>query len=605
MHGPRTSCSVLAALAATVATLAGQQQPQQSAGVIGENASAILSKQDYGNLSPALKEKMVLQLPQKDGTVRTYFDDLKLTDFKALSKFAPTTQGQRPRIYHPVSCTTCDESGLDEHRVPRVHNGGYGKPALNAPSFAAFSRPRIEGLNVKVAMIDQGWVFAEHIEFVDSTTKVSRVSPSAAQKISDEHATADAGTLGAAGVDPRARGSAPRANILSVVPPSDGKYWTAVEGILNLPISSHSTVAAAGWDGQNWWGLEGQVRDAEFGRYGDDAEAADALSARAPNHLMVVAAGNDRDDGQKLSVQPVEHRHRVRMDDGTIVWKKGSDTHPPDGADGGLGTVVGSCVGKNVVCVGAVTDIDVSGAAPYTLFTNFGPTNDGRVKPDVVANGFDVFALGVGQPYVNKLQGTSQAVPMVAGIVALIKEGFSKLRTVADPTAAELKAVLLHTASRPKLAPGPDPRFGWGLPDATAALDYLDDTDAVIKMIEVKAGESPKQTFDRDDDLPFRVTVVWTDPAQTQADAVKRALVSDVDATVKAPGTGGAVHFPWMLDRSVPHGARRAANHVDNVEIIDVDKGAIGTWTLNLNGANLVAGTKQVVAIALPGKTGS
>jgi len=581
----------------TVVAAAVTANGQQSWSASGD-ATAIIPNQAFGKLPADLKEKIVLQLPQRDGGTRFVFDDLKPDQVRTLSKMFQT-QGLRPRIFRPVSCDDCDDSGLLDHKVPPVHNGAYGKPQ-KTPNTQARARPPLQGRGVRVAMIDLGKVYSDHVEFLDSN-KASRVSPRASQTESDEHATADAGTLGAAGINSSARGSAPLANIVAVVPTTD--YWSAVESVLDVPISSHSTVVPAGWHGQEWWGIVGQTRDAEFGRYGIDAEIADTLSARKPQHLMVVAAGNDRDDGPRTFVQPVEHLHRVRLEDGTVVWQSSSkDTHPRDGDNGGFQTVVGACVAKNVVCVGAVPDIGAAANPQATVFTNFGPTLDIRIKPDIVANGFDVFALGVKTAYVSQLAGTSQAAPMVAGIAALIKEGFSLLRGVANPTAAELKAVLLHTASRENLPPGPDPKLGWGMADAKAAADYLEDKSAIVQTVVIKPGAPTTLTFAREEDKPFRVTVVWTDPPQTQAGAEKGALVSDVDAVVVAPPNGSTTHLPWVLEGTSPFAAKRGPNHVDNVEIIDVAAGAIGTWTLRLT---LAKGGPQAVAVALPGKEGS
>jgi subtilisin family serine protease len=319
--------------------------------------------------------------------------------------------------------------------------------------------------------------------------------------------------------------------------------------------------------------------------------------------LLVTAAGNDRSDGQPLFAQPVKHYHQV-LENGKLSWEySATDKHPRDGADGGFHTVLGSCVAKNVLCIGATTDSSELTRTIVAEFSNFGPTLDGRIKPDLVANGWDVLSLSTSAATLYKQRdndGTSQATPLVAGVAALVIEALKHYETDLQPPAAMVKAVLLHTA-RALDAGGPSPMSGWGLPDATAAGELLQDRNNTVKMVTVTAGAATVVKFKRTTSDPFRVTAVWTDRPAPATGGDKKALVNDVDTELTVAGIATPL-LPWVLGDTKPFAAQQAANHKDNVEIIDVvNQGRAGEWTLTLRPNAFKPGTVQRVAIVVPG----
>jgi hypothetical protein len=119
-------------------------------------------------------------------------------------------------------------------------------------------------------------------------------------------------------------------------------------------------------------------------------------------------------------------------------------------------------------------------ADQVVAFSSRGPTQDDRIKPDVVAPGTFIlstrstrlapnnFAWKAYPP--NKsyffMGGTSMATPLTSGAVGLIREFLRKERGLANPSAALLKATLLAGAQRlPKTAPAgtiADPHQGFG-----------------------------------------------------------------------------------------------------------------------------------------------
>lgn len=88
----------------------------------------------------------------------------------------------------------------------------------------------------------------------------------------------------------------------------------------------------------------------------------------------------------------------------------------------------------NVITVGASTKLD-----EISWFSSRGPTQDGRIKPEIVAPGEGILAARLGGGYVS-YSGTSAATPHVSGAVALVLQKNPSL------TPGEVKDLLLSTA---------------------------------------------------------------------------------------------------------------------------------------------------------------
>ncbi len=115
--------------------------------------------------------------------------------------------------------------------------------------------------------------------------------------------------------------------------------------------------------------------------------------------------------------------------------------------------------GDSVIAVGAV---DASGARVY--FSSVGPTVDGRIKPDIMAMGSNVFvASPYGSGYTSS-DGTSFSCPLAAGVAALVLSANPGL------TPMQVRDALRETASRHDM---PDNKYGWGIVDALAAVNYF------------------------------------------------------------------------------------------------------------------------------------
>lgn len=158
---------------------------------------------------------------------------------------------------------------------------------------------------------------------------------------------------------------------------------------------------------------------------------------------------------------------------------------------------------EHVVTVGGVT-IPEEGDPDFFTASSRGPTADGRIKPDVVAP-----CAGVSVWYhdgVSQMSGTSFATPLIAGLCALLLEAHP------DWSPATVMAALKQSA-RDLGDPGPDNYYGWGLPDALAALEYA---DALVE--EPALSPAPIFALDRPYPNPFnpRVTIPFRIFEQSQ-----------------------------------------------------------------------------------------
>lgn len=102
-----------------------------------------------------------------------------------------------------------------------------------------------------------------------------------------------------------------------------------------------------------------------------------------------------------------------------------------------------------------------------TGFSSFGPADDGRIKPDIVAPGQAVFSTSAASPNdYEVLSGTSMSAPAVTGTLAILQELYKNLNGGSYMKSATLKALAIHTAREAGPNEGPDYMFGWGLLDA-------------------------------------------------------------------------------------------------------------------------------------------
>jgi len=125
---------------------------------------------------------------------------------------------------------------------------------------------------------------------------------------------------------------------------------------------------------------------------------------------------------------------------------------------------------EHVLSIGAV---GASGERAW--FSSFGPTFDGRIKPDVMAMGEGTFVASSDGSYYNG-DGTSFATPVIAGVVTCLRQ------VNPNATVQEICDVIRQCGDR---AENPDNYYGYGIPDFSQALVLMDVTEAPQQMDEI------------------------------------------------------------------------------------------------------------------------
>lgn len=439
----------------------------------------------------------------------------------------------------------------------------------------------LSGRGVVIGAWDEGIVQASHPDLTGRVTLAETGTIAG-------HSTHVAGTLiGSGFAMPAAKGMAPGSTLLSYDYYGDvlGQQLAA-QSSYGMVVSNHSWNYAAGWVYNRygggkwvWYGGAANTKDPDFGAYDYIAQAWDKLVADR-GLIIVKSAGNDRGDkGAGSSL----HYH---IGDSATLH---TDWHGPDGDYDSIGQIGAA---KNLITVGAVDQ-----AGGMTAFSAWGPTDDGRVKPDIVANGVSIYSTWLNNGY-NWLSGTSMSTPVVSGAVALIVERYRAIANGETPSPHLVKALLAHSA-QDLGNKGPDYVYGWGMLDAEAAVILVNDGVGPGRRIESgRVTGNAQQTYSLT--VPastpsLKVTIVWTDPPA--APGAPKALVNDLDLELVAPD--GRVYHPYSLAGLTNPSAPATAvgpNRVDNIEQVVVEAPVAGSWQARVNGT-AVRGSQDYVLV--------
>ncbi|MBI4760880.1 MAG: S8 family serine peptidase [Chloroflexota bacterium] len=276
-------------------------------------------------------------------------------------------------------------------------------------------------------------------------------------------------------------------------------------------------------------------------------------------------------------------------------------------------------------------DVSANNAGQMAAFSSRGPTDDNRIKPDVVAPGSWILSTysdmyqqgydaspnpknnawqydGYGFPYdqyYKYLSGTSMSNPLTAGGAAVVKDYYNKAYSV-NATAALVKATLINSAVdmldenndgvNDNDFPIPNVHEGWGRINLDAA------TDGTIQFVDEGTGLSTggSAAFSvTTTGGPLKVTLVWTDYPSTDTAAIN--LVNDLDLTVSGP-SGAFLGNVFSGGWSATGGSADRRNNVENVYI---QNPAAGTYTITVSGFNIPNGPQKFALVVDGGTLGS
>lgn len=114
---------------------------------------------------------------------------------------------------------------------------------------------------------------------------------------------------------------------------------------------------------------------------------------------------------------------------------------------------------EHIFSVGAL-----DGRNDRAYFSSFGPSSDGRIKPDVAAPGVAVPGIATNGRGIRGSNGTSLSSPLVAALLTCLWQAFP------EASNADILEAVKQTASH---AQQPNNSLGHGLPDFAAAYRYL------------------------------------------------------------------------------------------------------------------------------------
>ncbi|MCS7018197.1 MAG: S8 family serine peptidase [Cytophagales bacterium] len=454
-----------------------------------------------------------------------------------------------------------------------------------------------------------------------------RVTIADDERTASSHATHVAGTMIASGVNPIARGMAFGAQLRAYGSSNDLSEMTAAAngGML---LSNHSYGTIAGWysnssrsgtaDNPRWeWHGDPTVsgrEDWKFGFYDNRCRDLDRIVFNAPYYLPVFAAANSRTQNGPAVGQPYWQRDVAAQTGFRLV-----DARPDSiSSNNSYNTIPTAGNAKNILTIGAVNPIANGYTQPtdvvMSAFSSWGPTDDGRIKPDLVGNGVAVVsATNTANNAYTSMQGTSMATPNVSGTLFLLQELYGQQNQGNFMLAATLKALAIHTANEAGNAPGPDYQFGWGLLNAEQAGIVILNRDRTHAIREEALAQNQTFTLNvvASGNGPLKATLVWTDPEGTVLPVIRAnlnnpspRLVNDLDLRIIE---GSTTHLPWVLNPEQPAApATRGDNIRDNVEQVLIENPIPGkAYTIRISHKGTLRGNLQNFSLILSGIGGT
>ena len=517
------------------------------------------------------EQKTIIDTYNKDqiSEINVYLKDLNTKNIKSIKEFLIENPEYKEVIKDKNNGIKKIKYIIDNQPIYiETHNTGSAKATRTN-----FLHPEgglgldLEGENMVIGVWDGDNVRDTHVEFLnDDFQASSRITTPdfGSSDVFGNHATHVAGTIIAKGTNANSKGMAPKAEIKSYDWDSDSieALEEATENALLL--SNHS------------YGVPVQQNDNFnylMGSYSAESREWDQIAYAAEYYLPIISAGND--GGEEYN----------------------------GGLANGYDKLVGNKTSKNTMVVANASNPYIQENGDL-LFMNInpsssqGPTDDGRIKPDISGDGTSVFscAATTNNSYYSAT-GTSMAAPNISGTLLLIQEYYNQLNNK-FMKAATLKALACHTADDDNTV-GPDPIFGWGLLNAKVAAEtILNDNNSLAQIYEgtLSQGETYTYEFSSGNNGELKATLCWTDPpaaVNSSLNSPQSTLINDLDLRVIGNGT---TYYPWKLNPSSPQSwaTNDSDNNVDTVEGIIVNAASSGDYTITVSHkGNLQSGTQN------------
>ncbi len=363
---------------------------------------------------------------------------------------------------------------------------------------------------------------------------------------------------------------------------------------LDLAYGAGARVQNASWGAQS---------DGDYTQTNSDI---DAFLWEHKDHLFVTVSGNTGGDGNNDGVVDLDSITSPGSAKNVLTVGASENYRPPNG-ECSFSVPENSCwqnywnFSEKLPFTDDYVSDDIVGMA---AFSGRGPTDDGRIKPEIVAPGTNIVSTRSHQPGAAYLStygpdyayssGTSMAAPLVSGMGALVRQWLIEARHTV-PSAALVKALLLNGAAdtspgqyevgaqREIPAEWPNSVEGWGRAAITDTIDLGGDERVWLadSAPGLTVGAVVSYTLVVSDGQPLRVTLAWTDYPATPL--LSKALVNDLDLEVQLPG-GATVLGNANADRRRSPFCQDAggADRCNNAESVHIAAPAAGTYIVRV-----------------------
>ena len=288
----------------------------------------------------------------------------------------------------------------------------------------------------------------------------------------------------------------------------------------------------------------------------------------------------------------------------TILFAAGNDG--PN-----AGTVSSPSTAKNSITVG--NHQGRYNGAPDNLMSGSsrGPTDDGRIKPDIIAPGGyirscraqeaqDTGGSSWQSTWYLEYTGTSMATPNAAGASALVREYLLEIAQRPSPQGALIKALLVLGAQDINSRDIPNNDEGWGRVNLKETLApsqgrgiWVDD-----RSVLSNTGQSKSYVFNVTfANSQLKTVLAWSDARGSRFSS--NQLVNNLDLEVESPDGTIYLGNDFASGRSTTGGTK---DDVNNLEVVLIDAAMKGIWTVRVKDGLHGGSNTQPFAIAVSGQ---
>lgn len=182
-------------------------------------------------------------------------------------------------------------------------------------------------------------------------------------------------------------------------------------------------------------------------------------------HITSSSLGYSTFDAGQISYifQQMDGKSTIVARAANLAFERGVSTFTSAGNEGtsywgpNVSGIQSPADAPNMIAVGAVTNLNV-----ISSFSSRGPTSDGRIKPEIVAQGSNV-VYNTSSGLYSSGNGTSYSAPIAAGVAVMLKSAFPHL------TNKQIRQIILESGDN---VSSPNNERGYGLISAKRAINY-------------------------------------------------------------------------------------------------------------------------------------